>query len=95
MKSDDHINHIYQHIGAKCRFWWWQPGSELHSLLNLHWTITVCGGVKITWTEGANMITWGQIVSANVGHHPHCVPDDLQHSDNNDEAVVLLFLMCL
>ena len=40
-------------------------------------------------------LTKGQIVSANVRNHPHCVSRDLQQLHNNDEAVVLLFLMCL
>ena len=40
-------------------------------------------------------LTKGQIVSANVRNHPHCVSRDLQQLYNNDEAVVLLFLMCL
>ena len=40
-------------------------------------------------------LTKGQIVSANVRNHPHCVSRDLQQLHNNDEAVLLLFLMCL
>ena len=40
-------------------------------------------------------LTKGQIVSANVRNHRHCVSRDLQQLYNNDEAVVLLFLMCL